>query len=65
MSWLVERRKGRIFEEIMRMLQVLTPLEETRAYPKRMAGQSRCSSGGMVRGMRQLNRLKRFVCSNN
>ena len=32
LSWLMERHKGRNFEEIMRMLQVLTPLEETRAY---------------------------------
>lgn len=61
----MERHEGRNFEEIMRMLRVWTPLEETRAYPKRMAGQSRCSSGRMVRGMRQLNRLERFVCSNN
>jgi len=28
----MERHKGRNFEEIMGMLQVLTPLEETRAY---------------------------------
>jgi len=28
----MERHKGRTFEEIMRMLQVLTPLEETVAY---------------------------------
>jgi predicted transposase YdaD len=32
LSWLMERHKGQSFEEIMRMLQVLTPLEETRAY---------------------------------
>ncbi len=32
LSWLMERYKGQTFEEIMRMLQVLTPLEETRAY---------------------------------
>ena len=32
LSWLMERHKGRNFEEIMGMLQVLTPLEETRAY---------------------------------
>ena len=32
LSWLMERHKGRTFEEIMRMLQVLTPLEETVAY---------------------------------
>jgi predicted transposase YdaD len=32
LSWLMERHKGQTFEEIMRMLQVLTPLEETRAY---------------------------------
>ncbi|MDS4019371.1 MAG: DUF2887 domain-containing protein [Candidatus Competibacter sp.] len=32
LSWLMERHKGRNFEEIMRMLQVLTPLEETVAY---------------------------------
>jgi predicted transposase YdaD len=28
----MERHKGQSFEKIMRMLQVLTPLEETRAY---------------------------------
>ena len=32
LSWLMERHKGRNFEEIMRMLQVLTPMEETVAY---------------------------------
>ncbi len=32
MSWLMERRKGQTYEEIMTMLHVLTPLEETRAY---------------------------------
>ena len=32
LSWLMERHKGRNFEEIMGMLQVLTPLEETVAY---------------------------------
>jgi predicted transposase YdaD len=32
LSWLMERHQGRTFEEIMRMLQVLTPLEETVAY---------------------------------
>ena len=32
MSWMVERYKGRTYEEILKMLHVLTPLEETRAY---------------------------------
>ena len=32
MSWLMERYKGQTYEEVLRMLQVLTPLEETRAY---------------------------------
>ncbi len=32
MSWLMERHQGQTYEEILRMLQVLTPLEETRAY---------------------------------
>jgi predicted transposase YdaD len=32
LSWLMERYKGQTFEEIMGMLQVLTPLEETVAY---------------------------------
>ena len=32
LSWLMERHKGHTFEEVMGMLQVLTPLEETRAY---------------------------------
>ena len=32
LSWLMERYKGQTFQEIMGMLQVLTPLEETRAY---------------------------------
>ncbi|MFZ1639833.1 MAG: DUF2887 domain-containing protein [Candidatus Contendobacter sp.] len=32
LSWFVERHKGRSYAEILNMLQVLTPLEETRAY---------------------------------
>lgn len=32
LSWLLERYQGRTYEEIMHMLHVLTPLEETRAY---------------------------------
>lgn len=32
MSWMMERFKGQTYEEVLRMLQVLTPLEETRAY---------------------------------
>ena len=32
MSWLTERYKGRNFEEIVRMVHVLTPLKETVAY---------------------------------
>jgi predicted transposase YdaD len=32
LSWLMEHHKGQHFEEIMTMLHVLTPLEETRAY---------------------------------
>jgi hypothetical protein len=32
MSWMMERYKGQTYEEVLRMLQVLTPLEETRAY---------------------------------
>jgi hypothetical protein len=32
MSWMLERYKGRTYEEILKMLHVLTPLEETRAY---------------------------------
>lgn len=31
-SWLMERYRGKTYEEVMKMLQVLTPLEETRAY---------------------------------
>ena len=31
-SWMLERYKGRTYEEILKMLHVLTPLEETRAY---------------------------------
>ena len=32
LSWLMERHRDQSFEEIMRMLQVLAPLEETVAY---------------------------------
>ena len=32
MSWMMERFKGQTYEEVLHMLQVLTPLEETRAY---------------------------------
>ena len=32
MSWMMERYKGQTYEEVLRMLQVLTPLEETRSY---------------------------------
>ena len=32
LSWFVERHKGQSYAEILNMLQVLTPLEETRAY---------------------------------
>ncbi|MFO7641429.1 MAG: hypothetical protein R6X17_09270, partial [Candidatus Competibacteraceae bacterium] len=32
LSWLLERYQGRTYQEIMNMLHVLTPLEETRAY---------------------------------
>lgn len=32
MSWMLERYKGRTYEEVLKMLHVLTPLEETRAY---------------------------------
>jgi hypothetical protein len=32
MSWMLERYKGRTYEEILKMLNVFTSLEETRAY---------------------------------
>lgn len=32
MSWMMERFKGQTYEEVLSMLQVLTPLEETRSY---------------------------------
>ena len=32
LSWLMERHKGKTYAEILAMLHVLTPLEETRAY---------------------------------
>lgn len=32
MSWMLERYKGRTYEEILKMLNVFNSLEETRAY---------------------------------
>jgi predicted transposase YdaD len=32
MSWLMERYKNQSYEEVIKMLHITTPLEETRAY---------------------------------
>ena len=55
----MERHKGRNFEEIMRMLQISTPLEETRAYqqlggePGGVAGPGMTPGGSPPRTLRE------------
>lgn len=54
MSWLMERHKGKTYAEILAMLHVLTPLEETRAYRELVGiGIEKGKNEGLKEGLKE------------
>ena len=60
LSWLMERHKGKTYAEILTMLHVLTPLEETRAYRELVGiGTERGKKEGLKEGKEEGEKLGR------